>query len=91
FRGERVRAIHIDITDRDAYQPVWMTLVLMSEIRRLHPNQFRITNDGMTQMLGSQWARDAIDSGSDPRTIWSRWQSELEQWAPIRGRYEIYR
>ena len=91
FRGERVRAIHIDITDRDAYQPVWMTLVLMSEIRRLHPDQFRITNDGMTQMLGSQWARDAIDSGSDPRGIWSRWQSELEQWAPVRGRYEIYR
>ena len=91
FRGERVRAIHIDITDRDAYQPVWMTLVLMSEIRRLHPDQFRITNDGMTQMLGSQWARDAIDSGSDPRTIWSRWQSELERWAPVRGRYEIYR
>ena len=91
FRGERVRAIHIDITDRDAYRPVWLTLVLMSEIRRLHPDQFRITNDGMTQMLGSQWARDAIDGGSDPRAIWSRWESELEQWAPVRRKYEIYR
>ncbi|HSK20696.1 MAG TPA: DUF1343 domain-containing protein [Longimicrobiales bacterium] len=91
FRGERVRAIHIDITDRDAYRPVWLTLVLMSEIRRLHPDQFRITNDGMTQMLGSQWARNAIDNGSDPREIWSRWESELEQWAAVRRRYELYR
>ena len=91
FRGERVRAIHIDITDRDAYRPVWMTLVLMSEIRRVHPDQFRITNDGMTQMLGSQWARDAVESGSDPRTIWRRWESELEEWAAVRRRYELYR
>ncbi len=30
FRGERVRAIEFTITDRDAYRPVWMTLVLMS-------------------------------------------------------------
>jgi uncharacterized protein YbbC (DUF1343 family) len=58
-----VRAVRIRITDRDAYQPVWLTLVLMTEIRRQHPNEFRITNDGMTQMLGSRWAREAVDRG----------------------------
>lgn len=91
FRGEHVRAVHIRITDRDAYRPVWMTLVLLSEIRRLHPDQFRITNDGMTQMLGSHWARAALERGDDPRLIFERWEQELRQWAPIRSRYEIYR
>jgi uncharacterized protein YbbC (DUF1343 family) len=91
FRGENVRAIRITITDRDAYRPVWLTLVLMTEIRRLHPNQFRITNDGMTQMLGSRWARQAFDRGEDPHMIWDRWQAELERWAPVREKYALYR
>ena len=90
FRGERVRALRIDITDRDAYQPVWMTLVLLAEIRRLHPSEFRITNDGMTQMLGSQWARTAIDRGEDPHAIRQRWQQELAEWRPVRERYSLY-
>jgi uncharacterized protein YbbC (DUF1343 family) len=90
FRGENVRAIRIRITDRDAYQPVWLTLVLLTEIRRAHPNDFRITNDGMTQMLGSRWAREAVDRGEDPRVIWQRWQSELEQWKAVRERHRLY-
>jgi uncharacterized protein YbbC (DUF1343 family) len=90
FRDENVSAVRINITDRDAYQPVWLTLVLMTEIRRLHPNQFRITNEGMTQMLGSRWARQAVDRGDDPRQIWDRWQRELDEWRPVRDRYRMY-
>jgi uncharacterized protein YbbC (DUF1343 family) len=90
FRDERVRAIRFRITDRDRFQPVWMTLVLLSEIRRLHPDEFRITNDGMTQMLGSYRAREAFDRGAPPDSIWSRWQAELEEWRPVRERYRLY-
>ena len=91
FRGERVRAVRINVTNRDRYQPVWLTLVLMIEIRRQHPDQFKITNNGMTQMLGSQWARDAVDRGDDPRVIWRRWESELRQWSSVRDKYRLYR
>ncbi|MGH7464002.1 MAG: exo-beta-N-acetylmuramidase NamZ family protein [Longimicrobiales bacterium] len=90
FRGERVRAVRIRITDRDAYQPVWLALVLLSEIRRQHPDEFRITNDGMTQMLGSRWARAALERGDDPAGIWQRWEQELDDWRPVRRRYELY-
>lgn len=91
FRGERVRAIRINITDRDAYMPVWMTLVLMSAIRAEHPTDFKITNDGMTQMLGSRWAREAFDAGRDPLEIWKRWEAENAAWIRVRDRYSLYR
>ncbi|HSL68591.1 MAG TPA: DUF1343 domain-containing protein [Longimicrobiales bacterium] len=91
FRGETVRAVRIRITDRERYQPVWLTLVLLSEIKRQHPADFRITNDGMTQMLGSRWAREAFDRGDDPRTIWRRWQDELDRWSGTRAKYLLYR
>jgi uncharacterized protein YbbC (DUF1343 family) len=90
FRGEHVRAVSIRITDRNAYRPVWMTLVLLSETMRQHPGEFRITNDGMTQMLGSHWARAALENGDDPVTIWQRWEQELEDWRAIRGKYQLY-
>jgi uncharacterized protein YbbC (DUF1343 family) len=91
FRGERIRAVHMRITDRDAFQPVWMALVLLTEIRRQHPGEFRITNEGMTQMLGSRWARQAVDRGEDPHVIWRRWQAELDRWEAVRARYALYR
>jgi uncharacterized protein YbbC (DUF1343 family) len=90
FRGEHVRAVGITITDRDAYRPVWMTLVLLSEIRRQHPESFRITNDGMTQMLGSHGARAALERGDDPLAIWQRWERELDEWRAVRRKYELY-
>ncbi|MHB1167730.1 MAG: exo-beta-N-acetylmuramidase NamZ family protein [Longimicrobiales bacterium] len=90
FRDQRVRAVRFRITDRDAFQPVWMTLVLLSEIRRSHPTEFRITNDGFTQMLGSHRAREAFDSGVAPAEIWQRWAAELEAWRPVRERYRLY-
>ena len=90
FRGENVRAVRIRITDREKYQPVWMTLVLLTEIRRLHPTDFRITNDGMTQMLGSRWAREALDRGDAPSSVWTRWQSELQEWERVRAKYRLY-
>lgn len=90
FRGERVRAIELEITDRDAYRPVWTALVLMSEMKRQHPNDFRIENEGFTQMMGSRWARQAFDAGEDPREIWRRWEEELAGWRAVRDRYRIY-
>ena len=90
FRDETVRAIELTITDREAYQPVWTTLVLLSEIRRAHPAEFRVTNEGFTQMLGSRWAREAFDGGTDPDEIRDRWESELAAWERTRERYRLY-
>jgi uncharacterized protein YbbC (DUF1343 family) len=91
FRGERVRGVRFTVTDRDAFQPVWMSLVMLTEMKRMHPNDFRVTNEGFTQMLGSRWARQAFDRGEDPHVIWRRWQDELAQWEAVRARYALYR
>ena len=90
FRGENVNGLRLVITDRDAYQPVWTTLVLLTEIKRLHPTQLKIEKGGFTQMIGSTWAYDAVDRGDDPRQIWQRWQSENAAWDRIRARYDLY-
>ncbi|HEX2203323.1 MAG TPA: DUF1343 domain-containing protein [Longimicrobium sp.] len=90
FRGENVRAIRITVTDRETFDPPFLALALLSEIKKRHPAEFKITNEGFTQMLGSKWARAAFDRGDDPREIARRWEQELAAWMPIRDRYRIY-
>ena len=90
FRGESVNAIRITVTDRDRYDAGLTALVLLSEIRRLYPDQFKITNAGFTQMMGSRWAREAFDRGEDPRVIARRWREEIDRWMPTRDRYRLY-
>ncbi|HEX8693443.1 MAG TPA: DUF1343 domain-containing protein [Longimicrobium sp.] len=90
FRGERVRAIRLTVTDRGEWDPPYTALVLLTEIKRLHPTQLRVENEGFTQMIGSKWARAAFDRGEDPRVIQRRWQQELDAWMPVRERYRLY-
>ncbi len=90
FRGEDVEALRIHVTDRDTHRPVWMTLVLLSGIRDLHPDEFRITNDGFTQMMGSRWARQAFDDGESPAAIQDRWEREVGEWMALVEPYLLY-
>ena len=90
YRGERIHAMHLEVTDREAFRPVWTALVLLSAIRDLHPDDFKISNEGFTQMMGSRWARGAFDRGAPPEEIWQRWEEELREWTPVRNRYRLY-
>jgi len=84
--------IRLTVTDREKFDAPFATLALLSEIRRLHPQQFKVEDPpGMTQMLGSKWAMAAFQRGDDPRTIQQRWQEELRAWRQTQERYRLYR
>jgi len=88
FRDHPVRAVELRITDREAYRPVLTAIVLLAEIRRLHPRDVGIGS--MLQMLGSRWAREALVRGDDPRDIYRHWEAENREWTRIRDRYRLY-
>ncbi|MBW3656609.1 MAG: DUF1343 domain-containing protein, partial [Gemmatimonadetes bacterium] len=73
YRDTAFTSLRIEVTDRRAFQPVYTTLVLLTEAKRQNPQRFRIMNTGFTQMIGSTWAREAFDRGEDPRVIQARW------------------
>jgi len=84
--------VRLTVTDRDRFDAPFTTLALLTEIKRLHPQQFRIEDPpGMTQMLGSKWAMAAFQRGDDPRAIQRRWHDELETWKRMQERYRLYR
>jgi uncharacterized protein YbbC (DUF1343 family) len=89
-RGRQTQMVRLTVTDREAFDSSFTALVLLSEIKRLHPQDFRVTNEGFTQMIGSRWARQAFDRGDDPREIQRRWQEENRAWMEVRDRYRLY-
>lgn len=90
YRDTLTHVVHLRVTDRDAYRPVDTALALLMEIRQQHPDRFRILNQGFTQMIGSRWARQAVESGADPREILRRWTQETAAWNAVRERYRLY-
>jgi uncharacterized protein YbbC (DUF1343 family) len=91
YRDTAFTSLRIEVTDRRTFQPVYTTLVLLTEAKRQNPERFRIMNTGFTQMIGSTWAREAFDRGEDPRVIQARWRQELQAWEQKRQRYRLYR
>jgi uncharacterized protein YbbC (DUF1343 family) len=87
FRGERVNGVRIRITDREAYDPSFVTLVLLTEIYRLHPR-----NVGMRAMkhIMDDVTTEEIRRGVDPVRILERWRSEGADWERRTMRYRIY-
>jgi uncharacterized protein YbbC (DUF1343 family) len=43
YPGQTVHGIRLVVTDRKAYRPLRASLLLMNQIRRLHPTEFRFT------------------------------------------------
>ncbi|HEX2207295.1 MAG TPA: DUF1343 domain-containing protein [Longimicrobium sp.] len=91
YRDTAFTSLRLEVTDREAFRPVWTTLVLLSEAKKQNPQRFRVMNAGFTQMIGSTWAREAFDRGEDPRVIQRRWDEELRAWMQKREQYRLYR
>ncbi len=90
YKGETFTTLRLDVTDRTTFRPAYTALVLLTEAKKQNPAQFRVRNEGFTQMIGSRWARAAFDRGDDPREIDRRWTQERTAWNATRERYRIY-
>jgi uncharacterized protein YbbC (DUF1343 family) len=78
YPGQTVPAIRFAITDRQAYRPVSMALILIDEIRRQHPNDFA-WRGSIDRLTGSDKARLAIESGQLPALLaqWDKAAAEF--------------
>lgn len=90
YRDTTFTTLRLEVTDREAFRPVFTTLALLTEAKRLAPQRFRVANEGFTQMIGSRWAREAFDRGEDPRVIDRRWQEENRAWVQRTAPFRLY-
>jgi uncharacterized protein YbbC (DUF1343 family) len=89
YPGLTIPAIRFVITDREAYRPVSMALILIDEIRRQHPAEFK-WGGSIDRLTGSDKARKAIDAGTLPALL-ATWDSVAAQFKRDRVPYLLYR
>jgi uncharacterized protein YbbC (DUF1343 family) len=89
FGGQTIPAVRFVITDRETYRPVSTALILIDEIRRQHPTEFK-WGGSIDRLTGSDKARKAIDAGTLPQLL-AEWDRVAAQFKQDRMPYLLYR
>ena len=99
WAGQLCRGFQLHVTDRPAFKPYYTTLVLLSVIRRLYPEQFawrqppyeyeteRLPIDLLT---GDAAIREGIDAGTPIADLEAAWQPELQKFLVESREFWLY-
>ncbi len=88
YPGQTVPGIRYHLTDRDRYQPVRTTLLLIDAIHRHHPDHFEWSGT-MDRLAGTDAARLAIEAGTLPQFL-ATWEADEARFRTMRERYLMY-
>src|SRR4051812_43549415 len=88
FPGQTIPGIRYAITDRKAYRPVRASLMLIDEIRRQHPRDFK-WSPTIDRLTGSDKARLAIEAGTLAPLL-GEWDREAAAFTESRKPYLLY-
>jgi len=89
WKGQTIPGIRYVITDRQAYRPVRTSLILIDEIRRQHPADFKWTGS-IDRLTGSDKVRLAIEASTLPALL-DEWDREAAAFRESRAPYLLYR
>jgi uncharacterized protein YbbC (DUF1343 family) len=98
FPGETLSGVRLVLTDREVYQPVRASLLLIDAIRRRHPDEFewRGTNVREPHLLtierhgGTDRLRRAFEAGT-LRDLLREWEQDEARFRAQRQPYLLYR
>lgn len=89
--GERVRGIHMRVTDRDAFEPYRAGVAMLWAVRRLHADRL-IWNDAvMDRLTATPRLKTMILEGKRPEEIFASWRAEVETFRSRSAPYLMYR
>ena len=80
YSGTPVKGIRLILTDERTYDPAFTAVVLLTAIRRVHPDSLRISPRGFDRLAGGPALREAILAGQDPEAIAATWVAPREAW-----------
>ena len=90
FENQKCNGVYIYITDRDIFNSILTGVVVLWSINKLYPDSLLINKDSMGRLWGSDNLYQQLCEGKIPSEIVEAYQTELEQFLPIREKYLIY-
>jgi uncharacterized protein YbbC (DUF1343 family) len=98
FAGQQINGVRFEITDRNAYRPLATSLLMIEQIRKLHPTEFewRGANQREPNMLtierhgGTRELRAAIENGTVADLL-KKWEADQAKFRALREKYLLYK
>lgn len=91
YDGELLHGIRFTVTDRAQYDPAATAVVVLDEIRRLHPDSFQFRDAGFDRLAGTDRLRLDLLAGVPPAAIVAAWEEARDRFVAMREPYLMYR
>jgi uncharacterized protein YbbC (DUF1343 family) len=88
YRNLLCHGVRIVLRDRDSLDSPTLGIELAGALYDLHPNKFQL--DNTVGMIGARWVLQAIEGGSDARSIAQQWARSLDEFRTLRAKYLLY-
>jgi uncharacterized protein YbbC (DUF1343 family) len=97
FAGQQINGVRFEITDRNAYRPLATSLIMIEQIRKMHPTEFewRGANQREPNLLtierhgGTRELRTAIEAGTVADLL-KKWEQDQQKFRALRQKYLLY-
>lgn len=89
YANQLCGGVNMVVTNRLTLDSPELGIELAAALHKLYPNDFQLSR-AMT-IIANQETLDALNAGTDPRFISSKWNEELEAFEAVRQKYLIYK
>lgn len=89
FGGRTIPMVRVSVTNRNTIRSVAVGALLLREIYRRHPRQFRWEEEGIERLSGSRALRNAVERGGVEALI-ARWEKESARFRTEASHYYMY-
>ena len=91
YQDEPSQGIQVHVLDRNSYDPLGNLLHLLTEVRKLHPDQLEFNSAFFDRLMGNSSVREALIQGRPVEEIVEQWQPDLQEFKQAREQYLLYR
>ncbi len=88
--GVRINVIRLHVTDRARYDPTHTAVALLAAFRAVHPDSLKFVVERFDLLAAGPELRQAILAGQGPEGVWGAWDTGLERFRGVRGKYLLY-
>lgn len=90
FKNEKCNGIKIQILETKNLYPVQFGLALISTLKKLYPDKFKINISRMNRLVGNDEITKLLENAIDYKVIIDKFEDELIQFKHLRKKYLLY-
>ena len=90
FANETAVGVELFVTDRDAFNPIRVTIAILIKIKELYGNKFQFIDDDFDILAGTDQVRLDIEAGKTTDEVAAGWQPELHAFVELRSKFLHY-